>query len=263
MYSFYRHIMSIQCIFFLIYSLGNTLYYAVNWKPKTVDRQREINTTETSILIDDLTPETVYLINVCAIMSAKKGPYSFIEAETEKEVQIPGPPIDFKWELIDESQQQSADFDDEFMSDTVSSSSQKIRFKWRKPAVNGDSLAKYRLYYQHLNFGPKGQIQMEQSGENGDNYQFFPAYKEDDYDTFMDEDSFNLKSDKKNSSEKYLDIETSNGGLGEQFYELPVDDLHKYSTYKFRLIAIDANSIQTRYVIAIKRMPQNNNLRMQ
>ena len=220
---------------------SNVLYYAVNWKPKTMDRKREINTTETSIIIDELTPETVYLINVCAIMSAKKGPYSFVEAQTDKEIQIPGAPVNFRQEFIDENQQsESDDDDDESFSDTLSSS-QKIKFKWKKPLVNWENIVKYRLYYQHLNYGPKGQQQQDQSGENVDNYQFFPSDKEDDYDTFLDEDSTSLKSEK-NTSEKYLDIEATSDP--DQTYEFPLDDLHKYSTYKFRLIAIDSNSIK-------------------
>ena len=216
---------------------SSTLYYAVNWKPKNMDRKREINTTETSILIDDLTPETVYLINVCAIMATKKGPYSFLEAKTEADLQIPSAPVDFKYEIVIDSNI------DELSPEMAS---QKIRFKWKKPLINGDKVLKYRLYFQHLNYGPKGQAsQLQEQGENSENYQFFSSFKEEDYDTFMEEDAFNSKNEKK-STEKHVDIDLENNlSDGEYFYDFSIDDLSKYSTYRFRLIALDSRLIKT------------------
>jgi hypothetical protein len=215
---------------------SNTLYYAVNWKPKNMDRKREINTTDTSILIDDLTPETVYLINVCAVMASKKGPYSFLEAKTEADMQTPSAPIDFKYEIVDANQ-------DELSPEMTS---QKIIFKWKRPLLNGDKVLKYRLYYQHLNYGPKGQVsQMQEQGENADSYQFFPSYKEEDYDTFLEEDAFNSNSQKK-ITEKYLDIEMENNlNDAEYTYEFSIDDLNKYSTYRFWLAALDSRLLKT------------------
>ncbi len=216
---------------------ASTLYYAINWKPKNMDRKREINTTETSILIDDLTAETVYLINVCAIMASKKGPYSFLEAKTDADMQIPSAPIDFKYEQITESNL------DELSSEMTS---QKIRFKWKRPLINGDKVLKYRLYYQHLNYGLKGQAsQAQEQSENGESYQFFPSFKEEDYDTFMEEDAFNPKSEKK-STEKHLDIDLESVlGDEEYFFDFSLDELSKYSTYRFRLVALDSRLIKT------------------
>ena len=155
-------------------SSSTTLYYAVSWQPKHMDRKREVNTTETSMLVDDLAADTVYLVNVCAIMSAKKGPYSFLEAKTSVDTQVSSPPLDFRFEILvvgDQDQEALA-------SDT------KIRFKWRKPATNTDQVLKYRLYYQHVSFGSHSASQSKTDGveSSSESYQFFPSLKDEDYD---------------------------------------------------------------------------------
>jgi hypothetical protein len=196
------------------------LYYAINWKPTNMDRKREINTTFNSIVIDELTPDTVYLINVCAMLSTKKGPYSFLEAKTEKDTQIPGAPVQFKYEIIEDSQ-----------------SGSQIKFKWKRPLVNWSKIAKYRLYYQHLNYGPyQKPVQQQDSsaesgiGDNFENYQFM----DEEYDSFLEpENDSRVKEPKK--AEKYLDINSAES----EECSFPLDDLHKYSAYKFRLAALE------------------------
>lgn len=94
------------------------LIYSLSWKVKHENfdsdktnkmRQREINTTNMSHLIDDLVPETVYLIQVCAIFNQTRSPYAFLEAKTLAERQFPGKPVNFRSEFVDENAGSSAE----------------------------------------------------------------------------------------------------------------------------------------------------------
>ncbi len=191
----------------------DSLMYTISWKAKNMDRQRELNTSNTSISLDELTPNTVYLIQICAFISSTKGPYSFLEAKTEPEALFPGPPVGFQAEFIDVD---------------VQHTSPTLKFKWKKPQLSTNKLVKYRLYYQHLHYGS-----MNESLE-------FKSQEQDYYDA---ESSFDYINDAKQSNEKYLDIEIpsdSDSGLENgQFYEFLLEDLIKFSTYKFRLVPIE------------------------
>ena len=103
-------------------NLSNSLTYSISWKPKNMDRQREMNTTYTSILIDDLLPDTVYIVQICAMIGTTKGPATSIEVKTEVEALVPGAPVDFKAEFVLES--------DEKMS-----SVQILKLKWKKKVL--------------------------------------------------------------------------------------------------------------------------------
>jgi hypothetical protein len=198
----------------------NTLSYSISWKPKNMDRQREMNTTLNSILIDDLLPDTVYIIQVCAMIGTTKGPATSIEVKTDVEALVPGAPIDFKAEFVLES-------------DDKMSSVQILKLKWRKPTVNANNIAFYRLYYQHLHYGPinnqdetsSSSLNEEASFDNNSEYQ-------DDESLLLNENST------EQNQEKYIDIDLSTENIDHD-YEYLLDELMKYSTYKFRLVAID------------------------
>lgn len=81
---------------------GLGLIYSVTWGAKhDKQRQREMNTTNNTLLIDELIPETIYLIQVCAIVGLTRSPYVFLEAKTEPERVLAGKPLDFRAEFID------------------------------------------------------------------------------------------------------------------------------------------------------------------
>ena len=222
---------------------ANTLYYAVNWKAKNMDRQREMNTTRNSIIIDELTPDTVYMIQICAMIASKKGPYSFLEAKTELEASLPGAPVDFKAELVDANASPQA------------TSSPTLKFKWKKPLANANNILKYRLYYQHLHYGPVNNpassdehSEEKPAASGGFGSQFYPTSKDEDYasgdEAIFDEDGERVTK-KSKTQEKYLDIEIPSeleSAPSDYYYEFLLEDLLKYSTYKFRLIAVDKES---------------------
>ena len=150
-------------------------------------------------------------------MSAKKGPFSFLEAKTDPDMLIPGAPYDFNFEI----------------AETFADMSQKLIFKWKKPLINSERVIKYRLFFEHLNYGSKSQKLVDKP-EMGDSYQFFPSFKDvDDYDDY--EENFDAQSSNK-LPKKFVDIDSD-----KSFYEFSLDDLLKYSTYKFCLVAMDSN----------------------
>lgn len=81
------------------------LVYSVTWRAKSnsneKSRQREINTTNLTLLIDELQPETAYLIQVCAVFGHTKSPYASLDVRTLSERPIPGRPVDFRAEFVD------------------------------------------------------------------------------------------------------------------------------------------------------------------
>lgn len=198
-------------------STDNSIIYTVIWRAKHMENQRELITTNSSLLIDELKPDTLYLIQVCASLSSTKGPYAFIEVNTTSELKIPGAPIDFKAEFVDFKYHQ-------IMSPT-------LKFRWKRPIVNAENIIKYRLYYEHLHYGPDG---LNESRENDyDLMSNINYYNPDQY--FINE------YEEEEEDEKYLDIDTPSGifqnGV-DSSYEFLLEDLKKYSTYKFRLVAI-------------------------
>lgn len=222
----------------------DSLIYSVNWKAKNTDRQRELNTTNASILIDELTPDTVYIIYVSAMMSGTKGPYSFVEAKTDPEALLPGPPVDFKAEFIDFN----------LPSESFTSLTPTLKFKWKKPIINSENILKYRLFYQHVHYGPisQGDLQSLSNRKNANqsnSNEFQPSDVDsvnedtDDDDLASNEEfEFDVFEKKKveKINEKFIDIDIpSELGDSDHYYEFLLEDLLKYSTYKFRLIAID------------------------
>ncbi len=195
--------------------LHKSLQYRIVWRVKTSNNQNELITSDTGTVIDGLTKETTYLIQVCAILGANKGPYSFLEASTISEPKYPGPPIDFKAEFVDFKYQQT-------MSPT-------LKFKWKRPVTNGEDVFKYRLYYEHLNYGPA-------SANNENQYDaFLNSNANNDY--YVDDYS---SEDLREEKEKFLDIDTPSSKYDQRnSYEFLLEDLKKYSTYKFRLVAMN------------------------
>jgi neogenin len=200
-------------------NVSNLLTYEINWKAKNDDRQRELNITQNSVLIDDTTADTMYLVTVCALLEANKSPCSTIEVKTDPELVMPGPPVEFKAELLDLNTQ----------------SQTTLKFKWKKPALNAENIIKYRLYYQHLNYG-----HLDANKKQND-YELTSGESNENNNNMMDtnDDYSNDDEKSKTSSEKYLDIEIPNLESSDSFYEFLLEDLLKYSTYKFTLVAIN------------------------
>ncbi|RNA29665.1 neogenin isoform X5 [Brachionus plicatilis] len=200
------------------------LTYEVNWRAKGTQRQRQTNTTATACLIDGLTPNTEYMISVRAFGMGTYGPSAQIETTTHHH--LSNAPVDFKAELIDY-----------YASDGIVTFSPTLRFKWKRP--NSNSLLKYRLYYQHVHYGPVT------SGDLHAN-QFVPSQMEQ-YDDSLDEalsDDFYYEArgdQEEKSAEKYINIDIPSDFANSDHYEFLLEDLLKYSTYKFRLVAIDMN----------------------
>lgn len=205
-------------------SLSN-LTYEINWKAQTTDRQRELNTSSTSILIDELTADTVYLIQVCAVLDSIKGPCGTLEAKTDTELAVPGSPVDFKAEFID-------------LNTDTQSLTPTLKFKWKKPNVNADNVVKYRLYYQHLHYGPA-------SLDKKLDEEIFNSEQTDLIDDLSDYTTggSSEKSATSLTSEKYLDIDIPPIESPDQYYEFLLEDLLKYSTYKFSLVALNKHML--------------------
>ena len=208
------------------------LTYTVVWRAKQMERQREMNTSQQSVRVDDLTPETLYLIQVCAVLGSTRGPYAFLEVATSKEALIPGPPVDFKAEFVEFNYH--------------SSQTPTLKFKWKKPVKNAQHIVKYRLYYKHLHYGPVSDNGLKKVDEYSGEY--FPmGGNENDLLEAQEFANPGDYGDEKASENKYLDIDVP----GEAFsgtqeadnnYEFLLEDLRKYSTYKFALIGVDAAS---------------------
>lgn len=62
---------------------------------------REVNTTNMTLLIDELVPETAYSIQVCAVFGHTRSPHAQLDAWTLSERPVPGKPVDFRAEFID------------------------------------------------------------------------------------------------------------------------------------------------------------------
>jgi hypothetical protein len=228
-------------------SNNSNLYYAINWKSKTADRMREINTTNTSCLIDDLAHDTLYTIQVSAILSSIRGPSSSIEVKTDAEPLFPSQPVDFKAEFIDLSMP---------VQSMTTSSVSALKLKWKRPQFNFANILKYRLYYQHLHFGPltSADIKLRPGSED-----FFQpsetvaassqssSSSSSDYLEFSDqngvEENLMISGDiESEREEKFIDIDLPNDSTyqgGDSYYEFLLEDLFKYSTYKFKLVALD------------------------
>ena len=157
-------------------------------------------------------------------MGSIRGPCSPIEGRTESEASLPGPPIDFQAEFIDLNMP---------IDNSLSTLTPTLRFRWKKPKINPQNIAKYRLYYQHLHFGPIN-----------NNNNFEPLKSEDS-------EFLNEYADERTTTavEKYLDIEMPTGSdnhhshQNDAYNEFLLEDLLKYSTYKFRLVAMDNASL--------------------
>lgn len=99
---------------------SNELIYSVQWRAKgssessanrekslpmpssSPSRQREALTVNRTLLIDELQPETVYSIQVYAQLGHTKSPYAFLEVKTLHERPLPGRPVDFRAEFVDD-----------------------------------------------------------------------------------------------------------------------------------------------------------------
>ena len=193
------------------------LSYIVAWRAKNIERQIEQVTTDTSFDIIDLSPDTLYLIQVCAIVNTTKGPYSFLEVRTSSEPKIPSKPVDFKAQFVDFKYHKA-------MTPT-------LKFKWKRPVSNANDIIKYRLYYEHLHYGGKTPSTLDER-----QYQEDEMYSNADYMGFYDYNEMK-------SEEKFLDIETPVESFeynpAGSSYEFLLEDLKKYSTYNFRLVAIN------------------------
>ncbi len=191
-----------------------------------MDRQREMNTTLNSVSIEELAPGTVYIIQVCATIGFTKGPFATIEVSTDAEISMPGPPLDFRVEFVLESVGSSP-------------SISVLKLKWKRPLTNSDNIAFYRLYYQHLHYGPlNSQDQNSDSkssteDENGD------ANEYQDEESLLSDSSAQSDENSTLSTEKYQDIEVLSSETAEDRYEYLLYDLVKYSAYKLKLVAID------------------------
>lgn len=177
----------------------------------------EANTSTPTLVIEDLEPDTLYKIQVCAVLASTKGPYTSLTTRTKEELKLPSKPLDFKAEFIDFNYHKT-------MTPT-------LKFKWKKPVVNAMAIRKYRLFYEHLHFGLEAGVDTlynypaESVGfYNSDQY-FIEDYGADD------------------APVKYLDIDTPNEayqfGSLDSSYEFLLEDLKKYSTYKFRLVGVN------------------------
>lgn len=89
---------------------SSLVVYSVTWRAKTpaatntsgvVSRQREINTTNTTLFIDELQPDTAYSINVCAVFGHTRSPSVSLDARTLAERPIPSRPLDLRAEFVD------------------------------------------------------------------------------------------------------------------------------------------------------------------
>ena len=214
------------------------LSYSINWRAEGTSRQRQINTTDTSYLIDDLKPNTVYIINVRAFAMATYGPSVEIEAITDQ--RLSNAPIDFKAELVDY-----------YTPDGVLSFSPTLKFKWKRP--NSNNLLKYRLYYQHLHYGPVVNSDLHSN-------EFRPSIV-DQYDDggtndgFSDDFYYEIRNQEEDKTiEKYINIDIPADFVNSDHYEFLLEDLLKYSSYKFRLVAIDMN-----YFDKIRSLNSENN----
>jgi hypothetical protein len=252
------------------------LYYLINWKAKNVERSREMNTSRTMMIIDELVPDTTYNIQVCSLVGTVKGPCAVLDTRTENEPFLPGPPLDFKAEFIDLTLPTFS-----LPTSNSVSTTPTVKFKWRKPLANPNNIVKYRLYYQHLHYGPinynenansndKKKQQNFHPSENKQNLfnsdeEFYASNVDEDenmFSTFSHEETEEEENEQQNSvelsNEKYLDIEIPNSNgvaniesdftaslpqSNEAYYEFLLEDLLKFSTYKFRLLAIDANIV--------------------
>jgi len=196
---------------------GNTtISYRITWKA-TGGQLREATTSKTEFLIGDLTADTVYRIEVCAVLSESSGPQAFLEAKTSGELKLPGPPVDLSAEFVDFGYQKT-------MSPT-------LKFRWKRPVeLTTSPITKYRLFYEHLHYGPaRSWDENTDSGADSVSYYNGDQYAMDEYDVV------------ESVSEKFLDIETPPSEVKqESSYEFLLEDLKKYSTYRFRLVAVDA-----------------------
>jgi hypothetical protein len=186
----------------------------------------------------------------------KRGPAASIEARTDSEPIHPSAPVDFKAEFIDLNMpgQQSS------VSSATSISALKL--KWKKPLYNANLVVKYRLYYQHLHHGPILGFDLKNSGEDGNT---FHPHDVDDNTLSHDENDIIENSEyassqsgeygyldmssveiqnKITNNEKYIDIDLlSDSELTDNYYEFLLEDLMKYSTYKFKLVALDSETL--------------------
>lgn len=194
--------------------INKELSYIVKWRRKDIERQLEQKTTNTSFEIMNLLPNTLYLIEVCAVNNATKGPYARLEVTTSTEPKIPSEPVDFQAQFVDFKYHKA-------MTPT-------LKFTWKIPRKNAENIIKYRLYYEHLNYGGKNPNNLDIQ-----QYQEDEIYFNSDYMGFYDYNE--MKTEK-----KFLDIETpAESYETASSYEFLLEDLKKYSTYDFRLVAIN------------------------
>lgn len=116
---------------------------------------------------------------------------------------------------------------------------------------NADKVVKYRLFYQHLYYGPV-KVTNETSSSSSE-YQAAAAsvmpvqYDDTSAEVLEQEDYSDLEEATTSKSprlEKFIDIEASSPSE-QQTHEFLLDDLLKYSTYRFRLVALDSSHNQT------------------
>jgi hypothetical protein len=210
-----------------------------------------LNTTNASVVIDELTPDTTYTVQVSVIVAFVRSPAISIEARTDSEPIHPSAPVDFKAEFMDlnTAPQQP--------SSSTASAISALKLKWKKPLYNANLIAKYRLYYQHLHHGPIAGSDTK-SGVNDETDTFHPndvdSVSQDENDIaengdlthsaygYMDATIVDLQN--AIAAEKYIDIDVpSEAELTDNYYEFLLEDLVKYSTYKFRLVALDRDSL--------------------
>ncbi len=206
--------------------VNRTISYRITWKDSTITSTtsaygiQNATTNKTELLVSDLKPDTTYTFDVCAVLADSKGPQAFLEAKTSGELKLPGPPVEFRAHFVDFGYQKS-------MSPT-------LKFRWKRPVELASSpIVKYRLFYEHLHYGPASSLNENlDSGIDGMSYFSNDQYAIDEYDV-MDE-----------AAEKFLDIDTppveGTTQRHESSYEFLLEDLKKYSTYRFRLVAVDA-----------------------
>jgi hypothetical protein len=228
------------------------LIYFVSWKAKNTDRKREMNTSSTYFLIDELSPDTVYLINVCAFLANTKGPYTFIEAKTTNEETKSTLPLNFRVKF-ESNKKIVTKTDSKF--DNSQMALPTYRFKWERPIYNYDRIVKYRLIYTHLHYGEKKPADDETSTtikNTINNSSKINSTKNNikdnsyddmfDYTDFLADDIYSdIYSDGKTVDEEFIDIFSIKNET-KYSYDILLDDLFKYSTYKFTLVAINHNA---------------------
>jgi hypothetical protein len=115
----------------------------------------------------------------------------------------------------------------------------KLKLTWEKPSKNANNILKYRLYYEHLHYGP---IKTSNESLSAENYEDEVVSSLDDQFDYSDTNGENGLNFKSSTKERYIDI-AANLSTERYSYEVSLDYLHMYSTYRFRLVTLDANNM--------------------